>query len=113
LVNYDLPLFIDPFLLFCYQEYNEWYLAIAQYRNQFVSGLNYLFANVYFNNIEKDGEIKSERELGFLTKKQKFSTAIKIDGNKRKNTKLSLIFSIKLHNFKAVAIVCAPFIDNP
>lgn len=56
-------------------------LAIAQYRNQFVSGLNYLFANVYFNNIEKDGEIKSERELGFLTKKQKFSTAIKIDGN--------------------------------
>jgi hypothetical protein len=33
-------------------------LAIAQYRNQFVSGLNYLFANVYFNNIEKDGEIK-------------------------------------------------------
>jgi hypothetical protein len=31
LVNYDLPLFIDPFLLFCYQEYNEWYLAIAQY----------------------------------------------------------------------------------
>lgn len=32
-------------------------LAIAQYRNQFVSGLNYLFANVYFNNIEKDGEI--------------------------------------------------------
>lgn len=31
LVNYDLPLFIDPFLLFCYQEYNERYLAIAQY----------------------------------------------------------------------------------
>lgn len=39
-------------------------LAIAHHRNKFIEGVEYLFANTYFNNIEKDGEIKSERELG-------------------------------------------------
>ena len=46
-------------------------LAIAHHRNKFIEGVEYLFANAYFNNIEKDGEIKSERELGLLTKKNK------------------------------------------
>lgn len=54
-------------------------LAIAHHRNKFIDGVEYLFANTYFNNIEKDGEIKSERELGLLTKKQKLDTPIKID----------------------------------
>ena len=54
-------------------------LAIAHHRNKFIDGVEYLFANAYFNNIEKDGEIKSERELGFLTKKQKLDAPIKID----------------------------------
>lgn len=54
-------------------------LAIAHHRNKFIEGVEYLFANTYFNNIEKDGEIKSERELGFLTKKQKLDAPIKID----------------------------------
>lgn len=54
-------------------------LAIAHHRNKFIEGVDYLFANTYFNNIEKDGEIKSERELGLLTKKQKLDAPIKID----------------------------------
>lgn len=54
-------------------------LAIAHYRNKFIEGIEYLFANTYFNNIDKDGEIKSERELGLLTKKQKLDAPIKID----------------------------------
>ena len=54
-------------------------LAIAHYRNKFIEGIEYLFANTYFNNIDKDGEIKSERELGLLTKKQKLDTPIKIN----------------------------------
>lgn len=54
-------------------------LAIAHHRDKFIEGMEYLFANAYFNNIEKDGEIKSEREVGLLTKKQKLDTPIKID----------------------------------
>lgn len=55
-------------------------LAIAHHRNKFIEGVEYLFANAYFNNIEKDGEIKSERELGLLTKKkQKLDAPIKIN----------------------------------
>lgn len=54
-------------------------LTIAHYRDKFIEGIEYLFANTYFNNIEKDGEIKSERELGLLTKKQKLDAPIKID----------------------------------
>lgn len=54
-------------------------LAIAHHRNKFIDGIEYLFTNTYFNNIEKDGEIKSERELGLLTKKQKLDAPIKID----------------------------------
>lgn len=54
-------------------------LAIAYHRNKFIEGVEYLFANTYFNNIEKDGEIKSERELGLLTRKQKLDAPIKID----------------------------------
>lgn len=54
-------------------------LAIAHHRNKFIEGVEYLFVNTYFNNIEKDGEIKSERELGLLTKKQKLDAPIKID----------------------------------
>lgn len=54
-------------------------LVIAHHRNKFIEGIEYLFANAYFNNIEKDGEIKSERELGLLTKKQKLDAPIKID----------------------------------
>jgi len=54
-------------------------LAIAHHRDKFIEGMEYLFANAYFNNIEKDGEIKSERELGLLTKKQKLDAPIKID----------------------------------
>lgn len=54
-------------------------LAIAHHRDKFIEGIEYLFANTYFNNIDKDGEIKSERELGLLTKKQKLNAPIKID----------------------------------
>lgn len=54
-------------------------LAIAHHRDKFIEGIEYLFANTYFNNIDKDGEIKSERELGLLTKKQKLDAPIKID----------------------------------
>lgn len=54
-------------------------LAIAHHRDKFIEGIEYLFANTYFNNIDKDGEIKSERELGLLTKKQKLDVPIKID----------------------------------
>lgn len=54
-------------------------LAIAHYRDKFIEGIEYLFTNAYFNNIDKDGEIKSERELGLLTKKQKLDAPIKID----------------------------------
>lgn len=54
-------------------------LAIAHHRNKFIEGIEYIFANTYFNNIDKDGEIKSERELGLLTKKQKLDAPIKID----------------------------------
>lgn len=54
-------------------------LAIAHHRDKFIEGMEYLFANTYFNNIDKDGEIKSERELGLLTKKQKLDAPIKID----------------------------------
>lgn len=54
-------------------------LAIAHHRNKFIDGVEYLFANTYFNNIEKDGEIKSERELGLLTEKEKLDVAIKIN----------------------------------
>lgn len=54
-------------------------LAIAHHRNKFIEGVEYLFANTYFNNIEKDGEIKSEREFGLLTKKQKLDAPIKIN----------------------------------
>lgn len=54
-------------------------LAIAHHRDKFIEGIEYLFANTYFNNIDKDGEIKSERELGLLTKKQKLDTPIKIN----------------------------------
>lgn len=54
-------------------------LAIAAHRDKFIEGIEYLFANTYFNNIDKDGEIKSERELGLLTKKQKLDVPIKIN----------------------------------
>lgn len=54
-------------------------MAIAHHRNKFIEGVEFLFANTYFNNIDKDGEIKSERELGLLTKKQKHDVAIKIN----------------------------------
>lgn len=54
-------------------------LAIDHHRDKFIEGIEYLFANTYFNNIDKDGEIKSERELGLLTKKQKLDAPIKID----------------------------------
>ena len=54
-------------------------LAIAHHRNKFIEGIEYLFANTYFNNIDKDGEIKSERELGLLTKNQKLDAPIKIN----------------------------------
>lgn len=54
-------------------------LAIAHHRDKFIEGIEYLFANTYFNNIDKDGEIKSERELGLLTKKQKLDAPIKVD----------------------------------
>ena len=54
-------------------------LAIAHHRDKFIEGIEYLFANTYFNNIDKDGEIKSERELGLLTKKQKLDAPIKIN----------------------------------
>lgn len=54
-------------------------LAMAVHRDKFIEGMQYLFANTYFNNIDKDGEIKSERELGLLTKKQKLDAPIKIN----------------------------------
>lgn len=54
-------------------------MAIAHYRNKFIEGLEFLFANTYFNNIDKDGEVKSERELGLLTEKEKLDVAIKIN----------------------------------
>lgn len=54
-------------------------LAISHHRDKFIEGAEYLFANTYFNNIDKDGEIKSERELGLLTKKQKLDAPIKIN----------------------------------
>lgn len=53
-------------------------LAIAHHRNKFIDGVEYLFANTYFNNIEKDGEIKSERELGLLTKNKNLMRPLRL-----------------------------------
>ncbi len=61
-------------------DYDIYLNSLAQHTTEInLQMAEYWLHNTYFNNIEKDGEIKSERELGLLTKKQNSDAPIKIN----------------------------------